>query len=252
MSVLLVDIGNTESTVGLASTRRTWRVGSVSTQAAVKQSTALIARAVRGRKIEGAVVSSVVPAVTRRWVTAVKTHTAQRAIVVDHRTPLNIRIEYPRPGTIGADRLANACGAVARYGAPVVVADFGTALTFDIVSPQRAYIGGVIAPGLPVMTDYLAEKTALLPRVTLRRQGSAIGKNTRAAMCIGAELGYRGMVREILGEIRRELGVRSIHVCATGGHANWALQGSRLRYTHDPDLTLFGLRCIYEANLNAK
>ena len=252
MSILLVDIGNTDTSVGVASTNRTRIIGSIPTGTGQKQTAALVTRATHKQEIEGAVIGSVVPSVTRGWTRAVRSATGRRPLLVTHRTPLNIDIDYPRPETIGADRLANACGAVMRYGAPVVVADFGTALTFDIVSRQGAYVGGVIAPGLPLMTDYLAEKTALLPRVKLRRHRGTVGKSTGAAMCIGAELGYRGMVREILGEIRRDMGVRALHVCATGGHANWALQGSRLAYTYDPDLTLFGLRCIYEASLEAE
>ncbi len=252
MSILLIDIGNTDTSVGLASTNRIRVVGAIPTDADQKRAAALVVRATRKQKIDGAVISSVVPAVTRDWTRIVRSATGRKPLVVTHRTALNIDIDYPRPESIGADRLANACGAVMRYGAPVVVADFGTALTFDIVSPRGAYVGGVIAPGLALMTDYLAEKTALLPRVQLRRHVGAVGKSTRAAMCIGAELGYRGMVREILGEIRRDMGVRALHVCATGGHANWALQGSRLAYSYDPDLTLFGLRCIYEASLDAE
>jgi type III pantothenate kinase len=157
-----------------------------------------------------------------------------------------VRIDYPRPETIGPDRLANACGGVARYGAPLVVADFGTALTFDMVTADRRYVGGVIAPGLPLMTDYLYERTALLPRLKLGGACPRIGRSTKGAMRIGAHIGYRGMVREIVNHLSRSWRTPP-HLCATGGYARWAIQGLDMPFVIDPTLTLFGLGCIFEA-----
>ena len=114
-------------------------------------------------------------------------------------------IDYPRPETIGADRLANATAATALYGSPAVVVDFGTAVTFDVISADRKYIGGVIAPGLNAMTDYLHKRTALLPRVTLREPRRAVGRSTAEAMRSGAVYGYRGLVAEILRQVVKEI-----------------------------------------------
>ena len=137
-------------------------------------------------------------------------------------TPKTVRgvgIDYPKPNSIGPDRLANAVAARKRFGAPVVVVDFGTAVTFDVVNRAGNYAGGIIAPGLAAMTDYLHEKTALLPRIKIREVKTTIGKSTEQAMLIGAVHGYRGLVRELIAELKRELRVKKLPVVATGGYA---------------------------------
>ena len=152
---------------------------------------------------------------------------------MSHKIALGVGIDYPRPETIGADRLANATAATALYGSPAVVVDFGTAVTFDVISADRKYIGGVIAPGLNAMTDYLHKRTALLPRVTLREPRCAVGRSTAEAMRSGAVYGYRGLVAEILRQVVKEIAsTRKVHyLIATGGDAetdcgkNWALLG---------------------------
>src|SRR5258708_2504013 len=105
------------------------------------------------------------------------------------------------------------------FGARAIVVDFGTAVTFDVVNQRGNYIGGIIAPGLAAMTDYLHEKTALLPRIRIREVSQVVGKNTEQAMLIGAVHGYRGLVSELIAELRRELRTRRLPVVATGGYA---------------------------------
>ncbi len=163
-----------------------------------------------------------------------------------HDGSLGIAIDYPRPGTIGPDRLANAIAANEKHGAPCVVVDFGTAVTFDVVNRKGAYAGGVIAPGISAMTDYLHEKTALLPRIEIRDTAAAIGKNTEEAMRIGAVRGYRGLIREILSGIRAELRARRLPVVATGGCAGLIATGMSEITAIDPLLTLEGLRLVWE------
>lgn len=160
-----------------------------------------------------------------------------------HKSPLGIGIDYPQPAQIGADRLANAIGVYERHGAPAIVIDFGTAVTFDIVSGEPAYCGGVIAPGLGAMSGYLNEKTALLPKIELEEPSSAIGKSTVLAMQAGAIFGYRGLVRGILSEIRREL-PGDPKIIATGGDAALISKGVPEIEAVDPDLTLDGLRHV--------
>ena len=133
----------------------------------------------------------------------------------------------------------------AKAGEPGIVIDFGTAVTFDVLSKDHEYIGGVIAPGLRLMTDYLNERTALLPQVTLREPETAIGKSTEGAILAGAAIGYRGMVRGILDALRRELPQgESAVVVATGGDCEWIVQGIDGIQAVDPDLTLHGLRLV--------
>jgi type III pantothenate kinase len=162
---------------------------------------------------------------------------------------LGVGVEYPRPETIGADRLANAAAVAVLYGCPAVVVDFGTAVTFDIVSEHKRYVGGVIAPGLEAMTSFLYQRTALLPKLTLKEPGSAVGKSTTAAMIAGAIYGYRGLVREILDRIKAERFPRQrLKVVATGGYARLiARQLPQIGWVH-PNLTLEGLRIV--AGLN--
>lgn len=163
---------------------------------------------------------------------------------------LGVGINYPAPKTIGADRLANAAAVAALYGCPAIVVDFGTAVTFDIVSGQKKYVGGVIAPGLEAMTNFLYQRTALLPKLSLKEPRGAIGRSTIQAMMAGAIFGYRGLVKELIARIRAEMRSRSkINIVATGGYAKLiAARLPEIRAVH-PHLTLEGLRIV--ANLNS-
>ncbi|MEM1083751.1 MAG: type III pantothenate kinase [Verrucomicrobiota bacterium] len=163
--------------------------------------------------------------------------------VLNSGSPLGIDIDYPQPQSVGADRLANAVAVADRHGSPAIVIDFGTAVTFDVVSAAPAYCGGVIAPGLGAMSEYLGRRTALLPDFELAEPPSAIGKSTVGAMQSGAVLGYRGLVREILTAIRRELDAPAMAV-ATGGDAALIARGVPEIDTVDPELTLHGLRLV--------
>ncbi|MBT5926026.1 MAG: type III pantothenate kinase [Verrucomicrobia bacterium] len=158
-----------------------------------------------------------------------------------HENPIKLGIEYPNPQTIGPDRIANAMAAAHYYGAPSVVVDFGTAVTFDVVNAKRQYVGGIIAPGVAVMTEYLHEKTALLPRIKIEEPSGVIGKNTQQAMQIGAVHGYRGLVRELIGELTDTLNAKDLPVVATGGYAKLIAGKIKSITAIRPNLTLEGL-----------
>ena len=200
--------------------------------------------ALKGLHYDAAVVCSVVPHVAdvlRNWLTR-----PSHFLSCDSR--LGVGIDYPSPRQIGADRLANAAGAVAYYGYPCIVVDFGTAVTFDVIGPERTYLGGAIAPGLASMGDYLARNTALLPAIEPHEPKHAIGTSTVEAMHSGAVYGYRGMVKEILAKLEEEMGRRPT-VVATGGDAALIARGVP-RIDHvDPDITLNGLRMVAGLNL---
>ncbi|MDQ6626166.1 MAG: type III pantothenate kinase [Verrucomicrobiota bacterium] len=240
---LLIDISNSYTKIAFATTRR---VGGA-TRIPTKQLTgAALQRIIRTRKVRGAVVCSVVPAKNA----AVRRAAATLPVLfIDANCALGVGVDYPQPSTIGADRLANAAAAAQLYGCPAIVVDFGTAVTFDVVSAAGDYVGGVIAPGLESMTNFLYQRTALLPKLTLREPRTAIGKTTRDAMLAGAIYGYRGLVREILARIRAESFPRGkVRVIATGGYAKLiAQQLPEIEAVHE-GLTLDGLRLI--ANLN--
>jgi type III pantothenate kinase len=160
-------------------------------------------------------------------------------------TLCGVGINYPEPQRIGPDRLANSVAARAKFGAPALVVDFGTAVTFDVVDKQGDYVGGIIAPGLAAMTEYLHEKTALLPRIEIREPKSTIGKSTEQAMLIGAVQGYRGLIRELIGELKKELKVKRLPVVATGGYAELIAAKLPEIDAIEPNLTLEGLRLVW-------
>lgn len=162
---------------------------------------------------------------------------------LDDKSPLGMGIDYPNPAQIGADRLANAAGVLSRHGVPAIIIDFGTAVTFDVISAEPAYCGGVIAPGLGAMSGYLSKKTALLPEIDLVEPESAIGKSTVHAMQAGAVFGYRGLVREILSQIIREVAGEP-KIIATGGDAALISRGLPEIDSVDSEITLDGLRQV--------
>ncbi|MFC1452280.1 type III pantothenate kinase [Verrucomicrobiota bacterium] len=246
---LAVDIGNTNVCLGLVRGGKVVRRRRLRTHLRARGAVREAIRAVlRTTAVRGSVLGSVVPSEDPVWVSELARALGEEPVRISHKLALPISISYPRPSAVGADRLANASAAVCRYGKPVIVADFGTALTFDVVSAAGAYVGGVIVPGLPFMTDYLAEKTELLPRIALAGRCGAVGRSTGEAMRIGARVGYRGTVREITEYLIAGLKLKGVKLCATGGGARWALEGAGLPFAFDPDLTLHGLNKIFELN----
>jgi type III pantothenate kinase len=197
------------------------------------------------KQIEAVVLSSVVPSKNP------VIHAAfARVLEVGAALDLGVGIDYPSPRSIGADRLANAAACAALHGFPSIVVDFGTAVTFDVISQAGDYIGGVIAPGLNAMTSYLHDRTALLPNIKLREPSSAVGRSTRDAMLSGAVHGYRGLVKEILAQIRLEtFPQKRPRIIATGGDAELIAGRVGLFDIVDPLLTLRGLLVIAQRNL---
>jgi len=240
LKFLVVDVGNTSTAVGLWSDGRVSRVAHC--DGGFEEASA------KAAALCGAVAAlayvSVVPKADALW-----RHFAKAKGLafcrVSNRSDLGpVRLDYPKPETIGADRLADAVGAVSRYGAPVLVMDFGTALTAAVVTADGVWRGGVIAPGFPLMRDYLFERTAKLPRMKLGGgRVPKIGRSTEEAMRFGALVGYRGMVREIVSELSRNFGT-TFRLVATGGFARWALGGLDMPFTVDPTLTLYGAGLI--------
>jgi type III pantothenate kinase len=247
--ILLFDIGNTNTHLGLANGRRVIRQANIPTDAWQNGSVKDVLLKFAGRNsIEGAVLCSVVPNTTSLVLKAAWQLWKVDALELKPATLRGVGIDYPKPNTIGPDRLANAVAARRHFGAPSVVVDFGTAVTFDVINRAGDYVGGIIAPGLAAMTDYLHEKTALLPRIQIREVSSAVGKSTEHAMLVGAVHGYRGLIHGLLLELRRELKARRLPVVATGGYAK--LIASKLPEISAvrPDLTLEGLRLVWQAH----
>jgi type III pantothenate kinase len=241
---LLIDISNSYAKFALASKKR------VSTPIRIvtdELSTSVVGEFLRKSEVTKVVVSSVVPA--KNSAISKAAHNKAQVLWLDWKMKLGVAIDYPKPQSIGADRLANAAAVAELYGCPAIVVDFGTAVTFDVVSERRGYVGGVIAPGLEAMTNFLYQRTALLPRLSLKEPKRAVGKSTIEAMRSGAVFGYRGLVREILARVRAEQFPRKkVVVVATGGYAPLIAEGLPEGSVIHPHLTLEGLRIV--GNLN--
>lgn len=240
MRLLVVDVGNTSTAVGLWSNGRVSNVSHIDGGIALAQRQA--AKLVK-RGVDAIAYVSVVPSADKVWMSFAR-RVGAAIKKVTYRDVTEIQLDYPEPATIGADRLADAVGAVNRYHAPVLVMDFGTALTAAVVTRDKVWRGGVIAPGFPLMRDYLFERTAKLPRMEIGSgKAPKIGRSTEEAMRFGALVGYRGMVREIVAELRRNFKA-DFNLVATGGFAKWVLKDLDLPFKIDPTLTLYGAGMI--------
>jgi type III pantothenate kinase len=233
---LLVNLNNTSTKFGWADEKELLAKEVLPTRTL---SVPAVKRAIRGWQIDHVLLGSVVPKKT----TVFRNLFGTRMMEVTPDLNLGVGIDFSEPHGIGADRLANAVGVTARYGSPAIVVDFGTAVTFDIISLKGVYEGGVIAPGLGMMTDYLYQRTALLPKIDLEEPISVIGKTTRDAMLAGAIYGYRGLVRQIVTEIVAQLAGK-VRIIATGSYANLVAAKLPELQIVDLDLTLEGLRVI--------
>jgi type III pantothenate kinase len=244
---LLIDVSNSFVKMAFATPEK---IGKPMRLATSELTAAAMRRILRGRKPGAIVVSSVVPRRNRAITDAAG---STRVLRLNPKLDLGVGIDYPKPRSIGADRLANAVAVVHLYGMPAIVVDFGTAVTFDVVSAAGDYVGGVIAPGLEVMTNYLYQRTALLPKLSLSEPPRAIGKTTRDAMMSGAVFGYRGLVREIVRRLTAENFPREKpRVIATGGYAKLIAEKLPEIESVHPNLTLEGLRIVANRNIPTK
>jgi type III pantothenate kinase len=240
---LLLDIGNTHTHVALADARRLKRFTEFPTKLwAAGGARAVLETFPGSRTVEAAAICSVVPRATSLAERGLRHCWGVEAYVLRAASLQGLGMRYPEPETVGADRLADALAARTLYGAPVVAIDFGTATTFDVVDARGRFVGGIIAPGIAVLTEYLHDRTAQLPKVALAPVKSFIGKNTREAIQIAAVRGYQGMVRELVRGLKRQMRRPDLQVVATGGYARWVMDGVEEINAYQAHLTLEGLR----------
>jgi type III pantothenate kinase len=195
--------------------------------------------------IDGVVIASVVPPLTQVLVSLAGRYLEREPLVVEPGVRTGMPILYDPPGDVGADRIVNGVAAFAIYGGPVVVVDFGTATTFDVVTARGEYVGGVICPGVGISADALFQRAARLPKVEVKNPGLVVGKSTVASMQSGLYFGYASMVQGLIERIRAELPSRP-RVVATGGLAELLASEIPAIEAVDPVLTLTGLRLIWE------
>src|SRR5439155_24112598 len=253
--LLAVDVGNTETVVGLFqgdALQHTWRLSTQAERTA--DELALVVDGLlrqRGMSFEsrvtGAVVASVVPDVTAALREMAQRYLPFSPVVVGPGTKTGVPVLTDNPREVGADRVVNTLAAFTRFGGPAVVVDFGTGTNFDVVSTKGEFLGGVIAPGLQISAQGLFSRTARLTRVDLVPPRSPIGKSTVEAIQSGLIFGTAGEVDGIVGHIRTELGPAT--TIATGGLAPVVLPYCHTIDHHEPWLTLEGLRLVFEKNV---
>jgi type III pantothenate kinase len=256
--LLAIDVGNTQSHLGLfnhAHLVEHWRFAThaeaTADELAVRISTLLALRGLEPGAVDGSIVSSVVPQLTPEYFRMSERYLNGDCLIVGPGLKTGMAIQLDNPRELGADRLANAVAAYDRLGGPCAVVDFGTAMTFDVVSEAGEYLGGVIAPGVEISMEALAQRTAKLPPIELGEPPSAaggvIGRSTQQSLLSGITYGFAGAVDAIARRLRRELG-DEVKFVATGGHAAAIVPFSELIDEVDDLLTLTGLRLIWDRN----
>ncbi|HVL50525.1 MAG TPA: type III pantothenate kinase [Actinomycetota bacterium] len=254
--LLAIDVGNTQTHIGVFSKAEIvaqWRTHTVRTRTA--DELALIFRQFLSmddlsfdRQITGVVISSVVPTLTAAIREMVERYFHFTPVVIEPGTRTGMPIHIDNPGELGADRICNSVGAYSLVGGPLIIIDFGTATTFDVISQRGEYLGGAIAPGVQVSSDALARAAARLPRVELVAPRSVIGKTTTESVRAGVLLGAAAMVDGMVDRIRTEMKGEP-QVVATGGLAPLVLEHCTTKTRFEPTLTLSGLRILYERNV---
>ncbi|MGC8743223.1 MAG: type III pantothenate kinase [Verrucomicrobiia bacterium] len=248
--IILIDIGNTHTHIGFSNEKRILRALDIPTDLFLRldKSNRLFEKTIKSiaKTINGAVMASVSPKATPVLKSMIKKHYNINPIILNHSNAPLSGFNYPKPETLGADRIANAVAAFHFYGAPAIIIDFGTAITVDILNSQGFFEGGVILPGINLMTSYLYEKTALLPQVQFRHFQKPYGKNTKEAIIAGINYGIAGMISHIIQSIINELHLKTPSVIATGGYGKIMAKRIPLFTGVDKNLTLKGLLITYK------
>jgi len=255
MSLLLtIDAGNTNTVLGvhdgadlLAHWRLTTRREQTADEYGILVRNLFTASGIDPARIGGVALASVVPPLTPVLVVLARQYLGHDPLVVEPGVKTGMPILYDPPGDVGADRIVNGVAAFAAFGGPVIVVDFGTATTFDVVTRKGEYMGGVICPGVGISADALFQRAARLPRVDVRNPGHVIGRSTVGSIQAGLYFGYAAMVEGIIARIRAEL-QEPTRVVATGGLAETLAADMPSIEAVDPVLTLTGLRLIWERN----
>lgn len=242
--LLLVNVGNTHTILAR------YRAGRIGRRIRLRTDASSAARAEALRSLAGragaagAALCSVVPAQDADWMRRLTAAAQARPLRIGPDAPLGVRLDVPFPRQVGADRLADAAAAFARYRAPAIVVDAGTATAISAIVKGRGFIGGAIAPGPALFHEYLAERTARLPRMGRVGRVPPFGRTTAAAMRLGAAVGYAGMVRALIEHLRRVPELRSAAIVITGGGGRALARAFGGEAIYDRDLTLFGIGLV--------
>ncbi|MGE4497783.1 MAG: type III pantothenate kinase [Deferribacterales bacterium] len=255
--ILAVDIGNTNIVLGIFEGERircSFRLHT-DTQRTTDEYASTIMLLLKNKGIEikdirGVIISSVVPQLIYSFTKFSMKYMSLEPMVIAPGVKTGMPIRYENPKEVGADRIVNSVAGREKFGAPLIVVDFGTATTFDVVNAKGEYVGGVICPGVKLSAGILHSKTAKLPEIEIEKVEKVVGKNTIHSLQSGIYYGYLSMLDGLLERImKEEFGRCDIKVVATGGLGSIFSRDSKYIEHYDPDLTLTGLRLIYEKNL---
>jgi len=253
--LLAIDVGNTHTVIGVwagETLSDSWRITTRTDRTADELSVLLnslfeFRGSIATTEIKAAIVSSVVPSLTHTIVTMTQRLYGVRCLVVGPGLKTGMPIRYEDPREVGADRIVNAVAAYHRWPEGLIIVDFGTATTFDVVDPEGAYLGGAICPGIGISSRALFDYAARLPKVEFVRPKSVVGRNTVASIQSGLVFGYVGLVEGLIQRIKADVDF-PCRVVATGGLAHQLAKETDQISLVDDGLTLVGLRIIYERN----
>lgn len=252
--LLTLDIGNTNVTLGVFDGETLKATGRIATEPGrMPDEYGLLLRqllplkGIAPESVKAVALCSVVPPLTQTFVDLCKTYFGTTPLVVGAGVKTGMKVLYDNPRDVGSDRIADAAAVVKLYGVPAIIVDFGTATVFDAVTKDGEYLGGAIAPGVQVAAEALFHRTSQLRRVELARPPAAIGRSTVHSLQSGLVLGYAEMVKGMVARFDKELG-GGCKVIATGGLADLIAKEAKVFDAVNPDLTLVGLRLIYELN----
>ncbi|NLJ90055.1 MAG: type III pantothenate kinase [Clostridiales bacterium] len=253
--LLGIDIGNTNITLGLFegdalvySFRLTTKTPRTSDEYGIILEDLLKSKNIKKEQIKDVIISSVVPGIMHSFNNSIKKYLDKKPFEIGVGTKTGINIVTPYPEQIGADRIVDAAAAYELYGGPLIVIDFGTATTYDLISEDGAFLAGITSPGIRICADALWEETAKLPEIEIKKPDSILAKETITSMQAGLVYGYIGQTEYIVKEIIRESKLENVKVISTGGFGKMIADETEIIDVYNPDLSLEGLRIIYNKN----
>lgn len=253
--ILVIDVGNTNMTYGVydgeelkASFRMMTKTPRTSDEYGVMITQLLTARQIQTEQIEGTIVASVVPDVMHSLTGGINRYIGTKPLIVGPGVKTGIKVVTENPRAIGADRIVDAVAAYEKYGGPVLVLDFGTATTYDLVTEDGNFAAGITAPGIRISSEAMWKQTAKLPNVEIKKPKSILAQETITSMQAGIVYGQIGQTEYIIRKVREESGIKNLRTVATGGLGRLISEETDAIDVYDSALTLDGLRIIYDKN----